>query len=331
MNGREYLADVFTAGKRNTNIEFQTGRFPLTQYDIHSTRTGVLNMAEISATMVMKLRKMTGQGMMDCKRALQEANGDTEKAMDILRKKGLATLAKRAERETSEGLVVCKASEDGKTVAMATLCCETDFVAKSDDFIATAQALADYALACSAEKGTENVLETVVDDRKFSDVLTEMVSKTGEKTQVGDYAKYKLDGPGLISIYIHFNEKVGTMVQIETSDDNVAAADVLKHTASDMAMHITATKPLALDKDQIDSETIEREKAIFAEQVKNKPANIIEKIIEGKIRKFFAENCLLDQPFVKDDSKSVAQVLADAAKQAGGEAKIKRFDRFEVG
>jgi len=288
-------------------------------------------MAEISAAMVMKLRKITGQGMMDCKRALQEANGDIEQATDILRKKGLATLTKRAERETSEGLVVCKNSADGKTAAIATLCCETDFVAKSDDFIATAQTLADYALACSAEKGAENILETVVDGRKFSDILTEAVSKTGEKTQVGDYAKCKLDGPGLISTYIHFNEKVGTMVQIETSDDNVAAADVLKQTASDIAMHITATKPLALDKAQIDSETIEREKAIFAEQVKNKPANIIEKIIEGKMRKYFTENCLLDQPFVKDDSKSVAQVLAEAAKQAGGEAKIKRFVRFEVG
>ena len=288
-------------------------------------------MAEISAAMVMKLRKMTGQGMMDCKRALQEADGDIEKAMDILRKKGLATLAKRAERETSEGLVVCKSSEDGKTAAIATLCCETDFVAKNDDFVATAQILADYALACSAETGAENVLETVVDSRKFSDILNETVSKTGEKTQVGDYAKCKLDGPGLISTYIHFNEKVGTMVQIETSDDNVAAADVLKQTASDIAMHITATKPLALDKDDIDSETIEREKAIFAEQVKNKPSNIIDKIVEGKMRKYFTENCLLDQPFVKDDSKSVAQVLTGAAKQAGGEAKIKKFVRFEVG
>ena len=288
-------------------------------------------MAEISAAMVMKLRKMTGQGMMDCKRALQEADGDIEKAMDILRKKGLATLAKRAERETSEGLVVCKSSEDGKTAAIATLCCETDFVAKNDDFVATAQILADYALACSAETGAENVLETVVDSRKFSDILNETVSKTGEKTQVGDYAKCKLDGPGLISTYIHFNEKVGTMVQIETSDDNVAAADVLKQTASDIAMHITATKPLALDKDDIDSETIEREKAIFAEQVKNKPSNIIDKIVEGKMRKYFTDNCLLDQPFVKDDSKSVAQVLTGAAKQAGGEAKIKRFVRFEVG
>ena len=288
-------------------------------------------MAEISAATVMKLRKMSGQGMMDCKKALQEADGNIEQAMDSLRKKGLATLAKRAERETTEGLVVSRSSQEGKTSVLATLCCETDFVAKSDDFVAMAQKLTDYAMVCPADQGAENILESVVDGKKFSDILTETVSKTGEKTQVGDYAKYKLDGPGLISTYIHFNDKVGTMVQIETSDDNVAAADVLKQTASDIAMHITATKPMALDKDEIDSETIEREKSIFAEQVKNKPANIIEKIIEGKMRKFFAENCLLDQPFVKDDSKSVAQVLADAAKQAGGEAKIKRFVRFEVG
>jgi elongation factor Ts len=288
-------------------------------------------MAEISAAMVMELRKMTGQGMMDCKRALQEANGDINEAMDILRKKGLATLAKRAERETSEGLIVSKSSPDGRTAAMATLCCETDFVAKSDDFVAAARTLADYALACTADEGAENVLDTSLDGRKFSDILTDTVSKTGEKTQVGDFAKYRLDGPGLISTYIHFNEKVGTMVQIETSDDAMAGADVLKQTAGDIAMHITATKPLALDKDQIDSDIIEREKAIFAEQAKNKPANIIDKIGEGKMKKFFAENCLLAQPFVKDDSKSVEQVLAGAAKQAGGEAKIKNFVRFEVG
>ena len=288
-------------------------------------------MAEISAATVMKLRKMSGQGMMDCKKALQEADGDVDQAMDSLRKKGLATLAKRAERETTEGLVVSKSSQDGKTSVLATLCCETDFVAKSDGFVATAETLTDYALACSADQGAENILESVVDGKKFSDILTETVSKTGEKTQVGDYAKYKLEGPGLISTYIHFNNKVGTMVQIETSDENVAAADVLKQTACDIAMHITATKPLALNKDDIDSEIIEREKNIFADQVKNKPANIIDKIVEGKMRKFFAENCLLDQPFVKDDSKSVAQVLADAAKQAGGEAKIKRCVRFEVG
>jgi len=288
-------------------------------------------MSEISAATVMKLRKMSGQGMMDCKKALQEADGNIEQAMDTLRKKGLTTLAKRAERETSEGLVVCKSSQDGKTAVLTTLCCETDFVAKSADFVAVAQKLTDYALVCRAEQGAENILESVVDGKKFSDILTETVSKTGEKTQVGDYAKYQLDGPGLIGTYIHFNEKVGAMVQIETSGDDVASTDVLKQRACDIAMHITATRPLALDKDAIDSETIEREKSIFAEQVKNKPANIIEKIVEGKMRKFFEENCLLNQPFVKDDSKSVSQVLADAAKQAGGEAKIKKFVRFEVG
>ena len=288
-------------------------------------------MVEISAAMVMELRKMSGQGMMDCKKALQEANGEITEAMNILRKKGLATLAKRAERETSQGLVVSKSNTDGKTAAMATLCCETDFVAKSDDFVATAKTLAEYALACPADQGPENVLETTVDGKKFNDLLTETVSKTGEKTLVGDYTKYNLDGPGLISTYIHFNEKVGTMVQIDTSNETTAEADTLKRTANDIAMHITATKPLALNKDQIDAETIEREKAIYAEQVKNKPENIIDKIIQGKMQKFFAENCLLQQPFVKDDSKTVEQVLADAAKQAGGEAKIARFVRFEVG
>ena len=288
-------------------------------------------MADIPAAMVMKLRKMSGQGMMDCKKALQETNGDAEQAMDLLRKKGLATLAKRAGRDTSEGLVVCKISTDGKTAAMATLCCETDFVAKSDDFVATAQSLADFALACQEDKGAESVLETSVDGKTFNDLLTEVVSKTGEKTQVGDFAKYKLDGSGLISTYIHFNEKVGTMVQIDTSNDAAAAGDAIKQAASDIAMHITATKPMALDKDQIDPEMVEREKAIFAEQVKGKPENILEKIVEGKIKKFYAENCLLQQPFVKDDSKSVEQILAEAAKQAGGEAKIKRFVRFEVG
>ena len=288
-------------------------------------------MADISAAMVMKLRKMSGQGMMDCKKALQETDGDVEQAMDLLRKKGLATLAKRAGRDTSEGLVVRKISADGKTAAIATLCCETDFVAKSDDFIATAQTLADFALACPDDKGVENLLETSADGKTFNDLLTEVVSKTGEKTQVGDYSKYKLDGSGLISTYIHFNEKVGTMLQIDTSDDATATGDAIKQAASDIAMHITATKPLALDKGQIDPETVEREKAIFAEQVKDKPANIIDKIVEGKLKKFYAENCLLQQPFVKDDSKSVEQVLAEAAKQAGGEAKIARFVRFEVG
>jgi elongation factor Ts len=288
-------------------------------------------MAEISASTVMKLRKMSGQGMMDCKKALNEAAGDMDKAMEILRKKGLATLAKRAERETTEGIVISKTSQDGNESILSTLCCETDFVAKSEDFVNAAETLADYALVCKDDKGADNILETAVDGKKFSDVLTELVSKTGEKTEVGDYVKYKLDGPGLISTYIHFNHKVGAMVHIDTSDDSVAESDLMKQTAADIAMHITAINPLALDEKSIEPETIEKEKAIYAEQVKNKPANIIDKIVEGKMRKFFAENCLLAQPFVKDDSKSVSQVLADAAKQAQGQANIKGFVRLAVG
>ena len=288
-------------------------------------------MAEITTDLVVKLRKMSGQGMMDCKNALIEAGGNIDDAMVILRKKGLATLAKRAERETTEGLVVSKTAENGKTAVLASLCCETDFVARNDDFVAVADSLADYALACPTSEGAENLLNTSVAGKKFSDVLTELVSKTGEKVQVGDYAKYNLDGPGLISIYIHFNKKVGTMVQIDTADDKIAVADAMKHAAADIAMHITATKPLALDKTGISPQTIEQEKAIAAAQIKDKPANIIDKIVEGKLKKFFAENCLLEQQFVKDNTKTVAQVLADAAKQAGGNAKITRFVRFGVG
>ena len=288
-------------------------------------------MSEISAAAVVELRKMSGQGMMDCKKALQEANGDIEQAMDILRKKGLATLAKRAARETSEGVVVGKSTPDGSTATLATLCCETDFVAKSDDFVALAEKLADVAMACTADQGADSILATSVSGKTFNDILTETVSRTGEKMQVGDYAKYKLNGPGLIRTYIHFNSKVGTMLQIETDNDATGASDALKRIAADIAMHITATKPLALNKDQIDAKTIEREKAIFADQVKNKPANMVDKIVEGKMQKFYAENCLLQQAFVKDDSKSVAQVLSEAAKEAGGQAKITRFVRFEVG
>lgn len=288
-------------------------------------------MAEIPTSLVVKLRKMSGQGMMDCKKALQEADGDVEKAMDILRKKGLAILAKRGGRETTQGVVIAKASTDGKTATMATLCCETDFVARSDDFVAAAKALADYAIACPADQGIDNLLKTAVGGKNFSEILTDIAGKTGEKIQVGDYARYKLTAPGLIRSYVHFNDKVGTMVEIETNDDTVAAADSLKRIAADLAMHITAAKPLSLDKTGVSPDIIQREKAIYAEQVKDKPANIVDKIVEGKMKKFFVENCLVEQPFVKDNTKSVSQVLDEAAKQAGGKAKIKRFARFEIG
>ncbi|HPD47808.1 MAG TPA: translation elongation factor Ts [Anaerohalosphaeraceae bacterium] len=286
-------------------------------------------MAEITAALVMKLRKMSGQGMMDCKKALEETDGNIEEAVALLRKKGLATLEKRAGRETSEGRVVCKKSDDGKTAALATLCCETDFVSKSDAFVAAADILAECTLLADADQGAEALLNTEYEGRKFSEILTDTVSKTGEKTEVGDYVRYKLVGNGVIGTYVHFNNKLGAMVEIETTSPEVSRA--LAGLAVDIAMHITAINPIGVDSDSIDPEVIARERAIAAEQVKNKPANIIDKIVDGKIAKFFKDNCLVDQPFVKDDTRTVGQALADTAKKAGGQAKIKRFVRLEIG
>ena len=287
-------------------------------------------MAEISASAVMALRKMSGQGMMDCKKALSEADGDVEMAMEALRKKGVATLEKRSDRETANGLVVSKTSDDGRVGVIASLCCETDFVARSDGFVAAAHLLGDYAMACETES-VESLLATVVDARAFREVITECVSKTGEKTEVGEFARFGLAGSGCISHYVHFNGKTGAMVLLEANDDRVGGSEALQAVANDVAMHVTAAKPLALDKGGIDADTVEKEKAIYAEQVKNKPAEIIDKIVEGKLRKFFSEQCLLQQPFVKDDSKSVEQVVSEAAKQAGGTAKVSRFVRLEIG
>ncbi len=286
-------------------------------------------MAEISASAVMKLRKMSGQGMMDCKKALQETGGDLDEAMAVLRKKGLATMEKRAGRDTSEGIVVSRKSDDGKVVAMASLCCETDFVSKNDDFVATAELLGDCCLQCTADEGAENLAETEINGKKFSEIITDVVSKTGEKTEIGDYTRYKIDGAGTVGAYVHFNNKLGAMVEVEASSDDTAAA--VESVAVDIAMHVTAINPAGVDRSSIDPEVIEKERAIAADQVKNKPANIIDKIVEGKLGKFFKDNCLVDQIFVKDDTKTVGQVLAEAAKSAGGEAKIKRFVRFEIG
>ena len=288
-------------------------------------------MAEISASMVMKLRQMSGQGMMDCKKALAEANGNLDEAMTILRKKGLATLAKRAGRETSQGRVIACVSPDGKHSVLASLCCETDFVANSDDFKNASKMLEKYALACADSRDAAVLAETAVDGKKLCDVITEVVSKTGEKCELGDYAKFDIDSNNVVGTYVHFNSKVGAMVELEASSDAVARSEDMKAVALDVAMHATAAKPLALDEAGMDPKVVAQEKEVAAEQVKGKPANIIDKIVEGKMKKFFADNCLVHQPFVKDDKKSVSQVVTEAAKKAGGTAKIKRFVRFEIG
>jgi elongation factor Ts len=265
---------------------------------------------------------------MDCKKALVEADGDLDKAMGILRKKGLATMAKRAGRDTTEGRVVCKKSDDGKTVAMTMLCCETDFASKSDDFIEVAGKLADAGMICKADSG-ESISETEIDGKTMAVHVTDLISKTGEKTEIGEFARYTVSGTGVIGAYVHFNNKLGALVEIETSSDEVSAA--VESVAVDAAMHVTAVNPVGVDRDTLDPAVVAKEREEAAESVKNKPAEIIEKIVDGKMNKFFGENCVVDQPFVKDDSVTVGQVISAEAKKGGGEAKIKRFMRFEIG
>ncbi|HSV27328.1 MAG TPA: translation elongation factor Ts, partial [Sedimentisphaerales bacterium] len=242
-------------------------------------------MSEISASVVMKLRQMSGQGMMDCKKALAEANGNLDDAMQILRKKGLATLAKRAGRETSQGRMISCISSDGRRAVLASLCCETDFVANSDDFKSAATALEAYALACQDGSNIQTLAATVVNGKKLCDVITEVVSKTGEKVELGDYARFDIAPNSTVGTYIHFNSKVGAMVEFEADSKAVASSSELKRAALDVAMHITATKPLALDEAGIDPKVVAQEKEVAAEQVKDKPANIIDKIVEGKMKK----------------------------------------------
>ena len=286
-------------------------------------------MADISAATVMKLRKISGQGMMDCKKALAETDGDLDKAMEILKEKGLATMAKRAARDCTEGRVVAMASDDKKIVAVASICCETDFVAKSDDFIALAETMAPLTLTCAGTEGAEAINNTEVDGKKFSEVITDVVSKTGEKTEVGDFTRYEVDGCGMVATYVHFNNKVGAMLEVETSSDEVSSA--VASVASEVCMHITALNPVGLNRDTIPADVVEKERAEATESVQNKPAEIIEKIVEGKMGRFFKENCLVDQPFVKDDSVTCGEAISNAAKKAGGEATIKRFVRIEIG
>ncbi|MCK4999600.1 MAG: translation elongation factor Ts [Anaerohalosphaera sp.] len=286
-------------------------------------------MADISAATVMKLRKMSGQGMMDCKNALAETDGDLDKAMEILKKKGMATMAKRAARDTTQGKIVTMASDDKKTVAMASLCCETDFVAKSDDFLALAEVMAPLTLTCEGTEGADAINNAKVDGKLFSEMITDLVGRTGEKTEAGDFTRYEVQGCGIIGTYIHFNGTVGAMVEVETSSDEASAA--VGSVAADVCMHITAINPVGLNRDTIPADVIEKERAEATASVQNKPAEIIEKIVDGKMGRFFKENCLVDQPFVKDDTVTVGQTLENAAKQAGGTAKIKRFVRFEIG
>jgi elongation factor Ts len=258
----------------------------------------------ITAADVNKLRTQTGAGMMDCKKALTEAEGDFEKAVDILRKKGQKVAANRGDREAKEGYVIAKLSDDKKFGAIISLNCETDFVAINADFTSFANKISDMAMANRPEN-IDALNALTIDGRSIAENITDYVGKIGEKIELG---KYEFVAAECVTVYNHPGNRVATIVGFNKTADEQVMRDV--------AMQAAAMAPVALDKDQVDASILEREIEIGKEQARaeGKPEEMLEKIALGKLNKFYKENTLLNQDFIKDNKKTVAQYMNDSEK-----------------
>ncbi len=283
----------------------------------------------ITAKMVADLRARTGAGMMDCKAALQEAEGDMDKAVEILRKKGMAKADTRGDRSASQGLIVIETSPSGRDAAMIELNAETDFVAKNADFVALAHELAKHALQ-HAPVGVHP--GSAIGDQKFRDTtVAEAIKlqsgKTGEAMGLKRVARFH-NPEGTVGHYLHHNGQSGALVELSG-----ARGDGVTVLARELALHVTSTAPLGVSEKDIPETLLATERRIAEEQVaaEGKPENIRAKIVDGKLRKFIAERTLLGQPFVKDDSKTAGALVEETAKAAGGTLKVERLARFKVG
>ena len=287
-------------------------------------------MAEITAKMVKDLRTKTSAGMMDCKKALVEANGDEEKAIEVLRKKGLANADKKGDRNAAEGVVNVTISDDYKTATISEINCETDFVAKNADFQEFVTATTEQ-IQKTEPVDVEALLNGEFKGAKFEEELKTIIAKIGENIVVRRFTTIKADENGVVNGYVHMGGKVGVVVA--AACDKPETAEAVKEILRDIAMHAAAMNPKYLNPESIPAEDLEKEKDIAKAQLEKegKPANIIEKIIPGKIKRFESDNCLTKQAFVKDDKKTVEQVLADAAKAVNGEAKLVEYVRYEMG
>ncbi|HLT08341.1 MAG TPA: translation elongation factor Ts [Cyclobacteriaceae bacterium] len=256
----------------------------------------------ITAQEVNKLRQMTGAGMMDCKKALTEAEGDFEKAVDLLRKKGQKVSASRADRETKEGVVVTYVNEDATEGVILSLTCETDFVAKNEEFGTVAREILNIAVKNNSQS-VEEIQGVAYDNITVGDKIVEMTGKIGEKIEISHFARVK--GETVVD-YIHSNGKLGVLVALQ----NGKGAEVVE-AGKDVAMQIAAMNPVAVDKDGVDASVVEREIEIGKEQARaeGKPEEMLEKIAQGKLNKFYKENTLLSQAFVKDNGVTIAQYL----------------------
>ncbi|MCL2042257.1 MAG: translation elongation factor Ts [Bacteroidales bacterium] len=263
-------------------------------------------MANITSQDVNKLRQVTGSGIMDCKNALVEAEGDFEKAIDILRKKGQKIAAKRSDRDANQGVVIAKTTADNSFGVVVLLSSETDFVAKNEEFVASATKIADLALA-NKPYDLEKLLALPMEDgRSVSENVTDMIGKIGEKIEV---AAYEFIEAPVVAAYIHLGNKLGTLVGLNKSLPNAPEC------AKDLAMQVAAMNPIAINKETVDPALISREMEIAVDQIKEdpkfatKPTEMLEKIAQGKIEKFIKENTLLNQEFIKDGSMTVAEYL----------------------
>jgi elongation factor Ts len=275
-------------------------------------------MADITAAAVGKLREMTNAGLMDCKKALTEAGGNLDKAVDILRKTGAASAAKKASREANEGLIVQSIQPGAKAGILVEINCETDFVARNEAFRAFCDEVARALLANPAAD-----LETA---------RAAQVAKMGENIQISRHHRMEVSGNGMVAAYIHTGSKVGVLVEVGAGKESTVAHDDFKQLVRDITLQIAAGHPFVVSRDQVEPAMLAKEKEIAAEQVKNKPPQAIAKIVEGKLEKFYQGYCLLDQGFVKRNSEvTVREHAASVAKQLGDEITIRRFVRFQVG
>lgn len=276
-------------------------------------------MSKVTAAEVKKLREQTGAGMMDVKQALVEAEGDTEKAIDILRKKGQKLSVKRAEREAKEGVVIAKVSDSGDKGIVIRLSCETDFVAKNEEFIKFADQIADVALT-NMPADVEALNDLKLDGEEISKHVMNQVGVIGEKIEVSGYEK--LEAETVVS-YIHMGYRAGVIVGLNQKGENVEEA------GRNVAMQIAAMKPIALDKDNVDQSVIDREIEIGKEQARQegKPEQILEKIAQGKLNRFFQDNTLLLQDYVKEGKQSVKEYLQSVDK----ELTVTDFKHLELG
>ncbi|GAA5484781.1 translation elongation factor Ts [Haloferula sargassicola] len=286
----------------------------------------------ITASLVKELRDKTNAGMMDCKKALTETNGDLEAAIDYLRKKGIAKAAGKADREASEGIIAARLSDDSKTGILIEVNCETDFVSRNENFVGFVDAIAD-ALAASDAKTLDEALQVDLKGMTVEDFVKSKVIELGENMQLRKFERFDVEGSGAIAQYIHMGGKVGVLVEVGTEQGETAAKDEFQNLIKDVTLHIAAANPKGLAREDIDDSVVEKEKEIFRVQLANegKPAEMIEKIIIGKLGRFYAENCLLEQAFVKDPDTTIKKLVEGTGKQVGDTLVVRRFVRFGLG